>query len=49
MYTASVLNRFKGGKVWGEGEDANAIMATIAGRLTEEEITALASYIEGLH
>ncbi len=48
-YTASVLTRFQGGKVWGEGDDANAIMASIAGRLTDDEITALASYIEGLH
>lgn len=48
-YTGAVLKRFAGGEIWGEGEEANAIMATVAGRLTEEEIIALASYIEGLH
>lgn len=49
QYTANVLRQFKAGAVWGNGDAANAIMATIAANLTEDEIVALASYIEGLH
>ncbi|MFK7954888.1 MAG: cytochrome c [Lysobacterales bacterium] len=48
-YTGAKLKEFSQGKVWGEGEDANAIMATIASRLSEQELLALASYLEGLH
>ncbi len=48
-YTTAKLKEFAGGKVWGEGDDANAIMATIASRLDEQELIALASYLEGLH
>lgn len=48
-YTAAQLTAFRDGAVWGEGENANAIMAGVAGSLTDEEIQALASYIEGLH
>lgn len=49
QYTANVLRQFKAGAVWGQGDQANAIMATIAANLTEDEILALATYIEGLH
>lgn len=49
QYTGSILRRFKGGEIWGEDKEANAIMAAVADRLTEEEIVALASYIEGLY
>ena len=48
-YTATVLTAFRDGKVWGDGENANAIMAGVAGSLSDDEIQALASYIEGLH
>lgn len=48
-YTATALTAFRDGAVWGDGENANAIMAGVAGSLTDEEIQALASYIEGLH
>ena len=48
-YTAAVLTAFRDGKVWGKDENANAIMAGVAGSLSDVEIQALASYIEGLH
>lgn len=48
-YTASTLRAFRDGLVWGEGEDANNVMADVASRLNPDEIDALASYIQGLH
>ena len=48
-YTATVLTAFRDGKVWGKDANANAIMAGVAAGLSDDEIQALASYIEGLH
>lgn len=48
-YTADMLRRFREGAVFGRGEKANTVMAGIATRLTDQEIEALATYIEGLH
>ena len=48
-YTANALTAFRNGTVWGKGNNANAIMSGVAGNLTDEEIQALATYIEGLH
>ncbi|MCK7593370.1 c-type cytochrome [Pseudomarimonas salicorniae] len=48
-YTAAQLNAFRDGTVYGRGENANEVMAGVAKYLTDEEIGALASYIEGLH
>ena len=50
-YVTSALNLFKATKV-GDPElndSKYAAMAQIAGRLTDEEIVAVASYLEGLH
>ncbi|MEM9531511.1 MAG: c-type cytochrome [Pseudomonadota bacterium] len=49
QYTGAILRRFQGGEIWGDAKEANAIMAAIAGRLSEDEIVALSSYIEGLY
>ena len=49
VYTASVLRAFRDGAVWGAGDDANAVMAGVASNLTDEEIDAVASYLEGLY
>lgn len=49
VYTASVLRAFRDGTVWGAGDDANAVMAGVASNLTDEEIDAVASYLEGLY
>jgi cytochrome c553 len=48
-YTAAQLSAFRGGTVHGTGANANEVMAGVAKYLTDEEIGALASYIEGLH
>jgi len=48
-YTAAQLNLFRDGAVHGRGDNANAVMAGVARYLTDEEIQALATYIEGLH
>lgn len=48
-YTAMMLRAFRDGLVLGKGAEANPIMAQVARELSDEEIEALASYIEGLH
>ncbi|MDW8478647.1 MAG: c-type cytochrome [Xanthomonadales bacterium] len=48
-YTAAMLRAFRSGLVLGKGSDANPVMAEVARHLSDEEIEALASYIEGLH
>ncbi len=48
-YTALQLREFKAGKIWGEADDVNGkIMTDVARYMTEEEIDAVASYIQGL-
>ncbi len=48
-YVAAKLKEFRNGTVWGKGDDANKIMATVAKHLTDEQIDAVSSYIQGLH
>jgi cytochrome c553 len=49
QYTADLLRRFRGGAVYGDENDANAkIMSQVAATLTDAEIEALASYLQGL-
>ena len=45
VYTAAQLRAFKSGA---RATDANQMMRTIAGQLTDEEIDAVASYVQGL-
>ncbi len=47
-YSADMLRRYRDGAVYGEGANA-AVMADVAKQLTDQEIDALASYLEGLH
>jgi cytochrome c553 len=48
QYIAAQLKAWHDGTTW--GSDAHAgIMPTIASHLTEEDITAVSSYVEGLH
>ena len=49
QYTAEKLSSFREGEVWGEGDDANAVMAGVSKMLTDEQIKAVSSYIQGLH
>ncbi|MDX1569393.1 MAG: c-type cytochrome [Xanthomonadales bacterium] len=49
QYTATQLKLFRDGAVWGTGEKANAVMSEVAAGLTDADIEALASYLQGLH
>jgi len=48
-YTASMLSKYRDGTIWGEDDANSTIMVGVANRLTDEEIAAVASYIEGLY
>ncbi len=45
-YTQAQLNAFRDGT---RANDNNAVMRTIVGRMTDEEIKAVSEYIQGLH
>ena len=47
-YVGAKLTEWHGGTTWGDDEHA-AIMPAIAKRLSEQDIAALASYMQGLH
>lgn len=47
-YSADRLRRYRGGEAW-EGDPNSAIMVGVAANLTDEEIEAVSSYIQGLH
>jgi len=49
VYTASMLKRYRAGENWGEKDVNSKVMVGTAARLTDDEITALASYIQGLY
>ncbi len=50
QYTAGMLKRFRDGAAFGAPDDAQAkIMAQIAAKLTDQDIEALASTLQGLH
>ena len=48
-YTAKMLTRFRAGDNWGEKDASSQVMNGSAAELTDEEIQAVASYIEGLY
>ena len=49
VYTAKALTRFRAGENWGEQDAPSQIMNGSAAALTDEEIEAVASYLQGLH
>lgn len=49
VYTEKMLTGFREGSVWGDDDASSAVMTAVAGRLTDSEIKAVASYIQGLH
>lgn len=49
VYTAKMLTGFKAGTRFGEDDSASSIMVGVAARLSEAEIRAVASYIQGLY
>ncbi|KAA9131687.1 cytochrome c4 [Marinihelvus fidelis] len=48
-YTANMLKKFRAGDTWGEDDAPSQVMTGVARYLTDAEIDAVASYIEGLH
>jgi len=49
MYTANMLTRFRNGEHWGEKDAPSKIMNGSASELTNEELEAVASYVQGLY
>jgi cytochrome c553 len=49
VYTSNMLTRYRAGENWGEKDAASRIMNGSAAELTDEEIQAVASYIQGLY
>jgi len=49
VYTAKMLERFRAGENWGEKDVPSHVMNGVAAKLSDAEIAALASYIQGLH
>jgi cytochrome c553 len=49
LYTSSMLSRFRQGDHWGDGDAPSKVMNGSASELTNEEIEAVASYIQGLY
>lgn len=49
VYTARMLTRFRDGENWGEDDAPSQVMNGAAAELSDEEIAAVASYIQGLY
>ena len=49
VYTGNMLTRFRNGENWGEGDASSHVMNGVAAELTDAEIAAVASYIQGLY
>lgn len=48
-YTADRLRRYRNGETNGEADSYSEIMAAVSNNLSDAEINAVSSYIEGLH
>jgi cytochrome c553 len=49
VYTEKMLKGFRSGQQWGEDDSSSKIMTDVTNRLSDAEITAVSSYIQGLH
>jgi len=49
VYTEKMLKGFRAGSMWGEDDASSKIMTEVTLRLTDDEIKAVASYMQGLH
>ncbi len=49
VYSEKMLKDFRAGAMWGEEDAGSKIMTDVANRLTDGEIQAVSSYIQGLH
>ena len=47
--TAGMLNKFRDGTHWGEDDAPSLVMVGVAARMTDREIEAVSSYIQGLY
>lgn len=48
-YTRAQLQKFRDGMVWGRDTEANVVMSGAAAYLSDGDIEALSTYLEGLH
>ena len=49
VYSEKMLKGFRAGQRWGDDDANSKIMTEVANRLTDEEIKAVSSYMQGLH
>jgi cytochrome c553 len=49
VYSEKMLKGFRAGQMWGEDDASSKIMTDVTKRLTDAEIKAVASYMQGLH
>ena len=49
VYSEKMLKGFRAGTQWGEEDASSKIMVDVANRLTDAEIQAVSSYMQGLH
>jgi cytochrome c553 len=49
IYSEKMLKGFRSGQLWGEDDANSKIMTDVTLRLTDDEIKAVSSYIQGLH
>jgi cytochrome c553 len=49
VYSEKMLKGFRSGTLWGEDDANSKIMIDVTNRLTDAEIAAVSSYIQGLH
>lgn len=49
LYTANMLKKYRDGTTWGSEDTLSITMADVARNLSDAEIEAVASYIQGLH
>lgn len=49
VYSEKMLNGFRAGTTWGDDDANSKIMTDVTKRLTDAEIKAVASYVQGLH
>ena len=49
VYSEKMLKGFRTGQTWGDDDASSKVMADVTKRLTDDEIKAVSSYIQGLH
>lgn len=48
-YVGRMLSRYRDGETWGEEDSPSQVMADVAAEISDEEIQAVASYVQGLY